>query len=207
MSKHSMRRGGLGQAQVALERRDGARDAVHVLLLLGELPLAEEEVRVGLNHRHEVHLLAALRDLDLDAAALALAQERLDRAGVRDVGREVDLVGEELGAGVVGLEERLGEVRVLDRLDVADGLVLAADDLALADLEQDADGDVRLAVHGEGEEVAVGLRVRDHLLLLLVDVEGAGAVAELGGLLELLLGGEAHHLGRGGRRRGRPSCR
>src|SRR5690606_41144290 len=96
------------------------------------------------------------------------------------------LVREERGFGVVVLQEALHERGVVGAVEAAEVLVLAADDLPLAHLEQHADGYVVLTVNLQREEVAVDVAVGDDLLPLGVLPEGGDAVAQLGGLLELL---------------------
>ena len=184
----------LVESEVAFERFDGARDAVLVGLRLLQLPLADEQLRVGLDHPEEAGLVAALGHADLDLLAASLAHDLFERLRhLRRVAQQ-HLVGEERGLGVVVVEQPLHQRRVFDALDRAHHLVAAADDLPLAHHEEHADADVGLTVHVDREEVTVGLVLGDDLLLLRVLLERADAVAVLGGLLVLLRRREPLHL-------------
>src|SRR5690606_22342824 len=62
------------EPEVALEAEHRAGHALGLARLARADPLAEQQPRVGLDHVHQVHLLATLRDVDRDAAPALAAQ-------------------------------------------------------------------------------------------------------------------------------------
>ena len=139
----------------------------------------------------QLALLPALRDAEVDRAAAALGEERLEDRGLGDGRRHVDLARDRAGAGVVLLEEAGQDLvvgRLAGRVEQED---VAPDHLAVADDEQ-LDG--RLVVlAGQPDHVELGPGEGGHLLALHRPLDGPDLVAQDGRPLVVgPLGGAGH---------------
>ncbi|CAM5574116.1 hypothetical protein SMICM304S_11676 [Streptomyces microflavus] len=155
---------------------------------------AERLLGVALDRRHEVLLVAALRDAQADLGAPALGEPLGDRLGVLGQGGDQDLLGDGVAAllPVQLLEGVFDEAGGVDRLDlVGDPAALAADPAA-AHVE-DLEGGLQLVL-GDGDEVGVGGVGEDDCALLHGPLERLGVVPEPGGALVLHLLGRLHHV-------------
>ncbi len=178
---------------VALDagRRAGQAERVGQLLERGQrlalvdqpagLLLRERLGGVARGERHQLALLAALGELEMDRTAAAVGEERLEVGDVVGQGRQVDLARDGGRARVVLLDEARDDL-VVARL--AHGLEqedVAADQLARADREE-LDGGL-VVLPREPDEVELGPRERGHLLALHRPLDRADLVAERGGRL------------------------
>ena len=182
-------------------RRTGQPERLGELLQRGErLALVRQPARLLAGQRlgrvaggegEQLALLATLRDAQMDRAAAAFGEERLDHRGIGDPGRHVDLAGDRAGPRVVLLEEA-GQHLVVGRF--AGGFEqedVAPDHLAVADDEQ---------LHGrlvvlprQAEQVELGPREGGHLLALHRPLDRPDLVAQHRGALVLgPLGGRRH---------------
>ena len=132
MSKHSMRRGALGQAQRVLQRllmacEDGFSTRKRCV---------EAVLGVGLHQVQQRLLLAALRRVDLHLAAALLREQLFERLAVLEIHRHVDRGGDVLLVEVELLEQRGEELRLVELRLVFPEELAAVHDLAVAQVEQ-----------------------------------------------------------------------
>ena len=185
-----------GADVVALDagRRPGQAERLRELLERGErLALVDQPAGLLPGQRlrgvaggedHQLALLAALGELQVDRASAAIGEERLEIGDVLGHRRDVDLARDGGRARVVLLDEAgddLGVARLADRVQQED---IAPDQLAGPDREE-LDG--RLVVlAGEPREVELGPREGGHLLALHRPLDGTDLVAD--GRRRLVLG-------------------
>ncbi len=143
-------------------------------------------------HGHEPPLLSALRDGDRDPDAAAVGEVRGELIGLGREQRRQDGARDGVGAGVVLRQERAEDLRIGDFARALDDEVLAADELAVADLHDLDAGFVLLA--GEADDVVLGPAERRHLLLFHGPLDGAKLVPADGCLLVAQRGRVGGHL-------------
>ena len=142
--------------------------------------------------RHQLALLAALRNLEVDRAAAACREECLEVGPVGELDRQQDLRRDRGRARVELLEEAAQDFvvrRVRRRVEQEH---VAPDELAVADREELHARLVVLA--GEPDEVELGPGERGHLLRLHRPLDRPDLVAQDDSPLELHLLGRGLHL-------------